>query len=360
MNEGGYTVLILFASLAILFSFLCSLWESCLLSISPSYAHIQEEKGSAIGRQLAVFKGNIDVPLAAILTLNTIAHTVGAIGVGEQASKIWAESNPMVTGVIVPTVMTLAILILSEIIPKTLGANSWKRFAPFTVYSLSVLVKVLSPLIWLSQLLTRSMRKEAGESVLTRGEFMAMADMGVKEGVFEPAESEIIKSLLRFRSVQVKSVMTPRTVTRTAPASMSIDEFNQAHPQLRFSRIPIHEDDKPDEVTGYVRKESVLREVSEGRGSAPLSSIRRDIIVVIDAYPITDLFNSFLKQREHIALVVDEYGGMCGVVTLEDVIETLLGVEIVDELDSHENMQDLARKNWEERAKRAGLLDEPG
>ena len=352
-----FTTLILFAMLAILFSFLCSLWESVLLSITPSYAHMQQERGSRIGRQLHAFKTNIDKPLSAILTLNTIAHTVGAVGVGQQATALWADSNPVITGVIVPIVMTLAILVLSEIIPKTLGANFWKELAPFTVYSLNILVKLLAPLIWLTQLMTQALRKDKKGSVFSRLEFMAMAEVGAREGVFEENESEIIKNLLRFNTVMVKDVMTPRVVTRMAPASMTVQEFHEQFPKLRFTRIPIYSAEGSEAVIGYVRKDGVLREIANGHGDRTLDEIKREILVVMDVYPITSLFNQFLKKHEHIALVVDEFGGMCGVVTLEDVIETMLGLEIVDELDVQADLQAMARKNWEARARSIGLLE---
>jgi CBS domain containing-hemolysin-like protein len=352
-----YTLLIVFALTAILFSFLCSLWESALLSITPSYAQLQEQEGTAIGAQLNAFKTNVDRPLSAILTLNTIAHTVGAIGVGEQATQIWAESNPLITGVLVPVVMTLAILILSEIIPKTLGANYWKELVPFTVRCLSFLVKILSPLIWLSELMTRALRKEKSGSLFSRKEFLAMTEAGAKEGVFERHESDFIRNLLRFDKIKAEDVMTPRTVSKTAMASMTLQEFHDHSESPRFTRIPIYSDQNPDDFVGYVRKDEVLHNIAEGKGSQTLESIKRDISLIQDNFPITDLLNHFLEKREHIALVVNEYGGMCGIVTLEDVIETMLGMEIVDELDAAEDMQVLARKNWQQRAQARGLLE---
>ena len=355
------TTLIIFALVAVLFSFLCSLWESVLLSITPSYAHIQQQENNPMGRRLNRFKANIDRPLAAILTLNTIAHTVGAIGVGEQATQIWADSNPLLTGVVVPAAMTLAVLILSEIIPKTLGANYWKELAPFTVASLSVLLKLLAPLVAMTELITRALRKDKSGSVLSRAEFLLMAEVGEKHGVFEQSETEIIRNLLRFNTVRVKDVMTPRVITRVAPASLSLNEFHKQHPHLRFTRIPIHSDESQEAIIGYVRKDDVLKHIANGEGDQPLSAIQRNILVVVEAFPITGLFNYFIEQREHIALVVDEFGGMSGIVTLEDVIETMLGLEIVDELDRQEDMQAQARKSWERRAKQLGLLelDEP-
>ena len=356
-----YTLLISFFLVAILFSFLCSMWEAVLLSISPSYARIQVKQGNALGQHLQEFKENIDRPLSAILTLNTIAHTVGAIGVGSQANAIWADSNPFITTILVPVVMTLGILILSEIIPKTLGANYWKELAPFTVTSLNFIMLVLAPLIWATQLLTRSLKKEKDRSVLSRSDFMVMTEIGEQEGVFQPNESSIIKNLLRFHTIDTKSIMTPRTVVIAAAEETTLQAFHDKYPALQFSRIPTYHEGSKDRVTGYFLKDALLTHLLDGKGDETLSKLRRDIMVVNEAFPITELYNRFLEKREHIALVVDEFGGMSGIVTLEDVIETMLGLEIVDELDRQEDMQAQARKSWERRAKQLGLLelDEP-
>ena len=353
-----YTLLISFFLVSILFSFLCSMWEAVLLSISPSYARIQVKQGNALGQHLQDFKENIDRPLSAILTLNTIAHTVGAIGVGSQANAIWADSNPLITTIIVPVVMTLGILILSEIIPKTLGANYWKELAPFTVTSLNFIMLVLAPLIWATQLLTRLLKKEKDRSVLSRSDFMVMTEIGEQEGVFQPNESNIIKNLLRFHTIDTKSIMTPRTVVIAAAEESTLQAFHEKYPALQFSRIPTYHEGSKDRVTGYFLKDSLLTHLLDGKGDETLSNLRRDIMVVNEAFPITELYNRFLEKREHIALVVDEFGGMAGIVTMEDVIETLLGLEIVDEFDNAVDMQKLARENWNKRAKRLGLIEE--
>ena len=354
-----YTLLIIFFLVAIVTSFLCSLWEAVLLSITPSYAQIQLQQGGAIGHRLQAFKDNVDRPLAAILTLNTIAHTVGAIGVGDQAAKIWAEADPLITSLLIPVVMTLAILVLSELIPKTLGANYWKELAPFTVRSLTWIIRLLAPLVWFSQFVTRALKKEDVGSAFSRSDFLVMADIGARHGVFEPHESEIIGSLLRFHAVRAKDVMTPRMVVKAASACQSIGDFFEQNRDLRFSRIPLYEGDSRDHVIGYLLKDELLDAVVDGKQTAELRSLLHKIITVSEGHPIVDLFNRFLAEREHIALVVGEFGGMAGIVTMEDVIETLLGIEIVDESDRTADMQVLARRSWERRAKRLGLLVEP-
>ncbi len=353
------SLLLLFFAIAIVTSFLCSLWEAVLLSITPSYAQIQLQKGSRLGHRLQAFKDDIDRPLAAILTLNTIAHTVGAIGVGDQAARIWADANPLITGLAVPAAMTLAILVLSELIPKTLGANHWQSLAPVTANCLEFIIRLLGPLVWLSQLITRKLKNKDVTSAFSRSDFVAMADIGAQDGVFEEQESEIITNLLKFRSVQAKDVMTPRTVVRSAPATETFEEFFESNREQRFSRIPLYENQSRDQVIGYVLKDQVLASIVDGHATDALISLKREIIAVPFDYPILELFNRFLSAREQIALVVDEFGGMDGIVTMEDVIETLLGVEIVDESDRTVDMQVLARRSWERRARRVGLSVEP-
>ena len=354
------TLLILFFAVSIVFSFLCSMWEAVLLSITPTFARIKLQEGAPIGEHLASFKENIDRPLAAILTLNTIAHTVGAIGVGAQATTIWHESHPMITAVAVPVIMTLAILILSEIIPKTIGANYWQRLSGFTVASLRLIMAILWPLVQMSQLITRTLNTRKVHNVLSRTDFLTMAEIGAEEGVFNPEESEIIANLLHFHGVRAKDVMTPRTVLVTAPAGMTLADFHAQHPDLRFSRIPVHAKDSTDHITGYVLKDAVLATlVEDGGGARLIGDLERPIIVVAETFPIPDLFARFLGDREHIALVVDEFGGTAGIVTMEDVIETLIGIEIVDEMDHTEDMQLLARRRWEQRARALGLVEPP-
>ena len=349
------TLLIVFFALAICTSFLCSMWEAVLLSITPTYAQMKLDQGATIGRRLKRFKEDIDRPLAAILTLNTIAHTVGAIGVGDQAAKIWSETNPLLTSVVIPVVMTLAILVLSEIIPKTVGANYWKELAPFTTASLSFIIKALYPLVLFSQLITKALKKDKDASLFSRSEFMAMADMGAEHGVIEDAESNIIKNLLRFNTVLAKDVMTPRVVMKVAPANITLRDYYNQNPNLRFSRIPIHEPEGTEKIIGYMLKSEMLRQLVDDHDSMLVADINRELMVVNENFPIPELFSGFMEKREHIALVVDEYGGVSGLVTLEDVIETLLGLEIVDENDRAEDMQVLAREVWEKRAKAMGI-----
>ena len=347
-------LLIFFFLISIVFSFLCSIWEAVLLSITPAEAEIRFQQGTSLGARLKNFKENIDQPLAAILTLNTAAHTVGAIGVGASAAQVFG--NTYWATIVTPIVMTVAILILSEIIPKTLGANNWKRLLPFTVNAVYYIIWLLYPFVWLSQLITKWLKNDKTKSVLSRADFTAMAKIGRQQGIFKHGESRIIQNLLSFNSILAKDIMTPRTVAKVAREDQTIQEFFEANKSLRFSRIPVYKETK-DDISGFFLKDDLLTQIINGNGNAQLKEITREIQIVNEQLPLPSLFNLLMENREHIALVVDEFGGMAGIVTMEDVIETLLGMEIMDEFDNIEDMQILARKNWEKRAKSLGLID---
>lgn len=350
-----YTALFAFAAVSLVISFLCSMWEAVLLSISPAYTQTKINEGGRTGDLLREFKENIDRPLAAILTLNTFAHTIGAIGVGQEAGKIWGELSPAMTGFVVPIGMTAAILLLSEIVPKTIGASNWRTLAPFTVRCLSFIVVLLSPILWICQLITRVFNTDENRSVFSRSDFLAMAQIGSQEGHLDTTESHVIHNLLNFKNIRAKDIMTPRTVAVTASEDMTLREFYDIQEELVFSRVPVWQDDEKDIITGYVLKDHVLEEMVEGQEDKPLKSLKREIIVVEESYGILDLFNDFLQKREQIALVVDPFGGMSGIVTMEDIVETLLGAEIVDETDGEVDMQAFARKNWRNRFKKAEI-----
>jgi CBS domain containing-hemolysin-like protein len=349
-----------FFFIAIVISFLCSLWEAVLLSITPSYARIALQEGKSVGLQLQDFKRDIDRPLAAILTLNTIAHTVGAVGVGAQSVAIWSNTNPLITGLLVPAIMTIAILVLSEIIPKTIGAIHWEKLAPFTVTSLQWILILLAPVVRLSEGLTRYLKQNDERSILSRSDFLALAEIGEKEGVIEQKESEIIQKLLGFNSVLAGDIMTPRNHVLSLPSSMTVGEFIVSDRVYRFSRIPVY--DKAGElqregnIVGYVLKDDVLAAGLQDKDDLPLRSLSRDLITVGQDYPIPSLFNRFLEKQEHISLVVDSESKMLGIVTMEDVIETLLGLDIGDETDEDQGMRDQAREGWERRARRSGII----
>jgi CBS domain containing-hemolysin-like protein len=361
------TLLLLYAFFAIGFSFLCSIWEAVLLSMPASFVEIRLAEEHPAGKLLKQLKDDIDQPLSAILSLNTIAHTVGAILVGAQAHIYFGEENLVVGGYelpissegIIAILMTLAILVLSEIIPKTIGATYWRRLSTFTAQSLRYVMVAMWPLVALSQFITRKIKGGGNEQVVSRADFSAMAEIGQREGVFNPGESKIIGNLMRFHLIKARSIMTPRTVVKAANQALTVQEFYERNRELPFSRIPIFQDSK-DHITGFILKDVVLESLVHQRNDLLLQEIGRPITIVQEAQSIQDVLNTLLGKREQIALVVDQFGGMAGIVTLEDVFETLLGLEIVDELDSVEDMQILARQNWEKRAKKLGLIKDSG
>ena len=364
-------LLIFYAIISIFFSFLCSILEAVLLSITPTFINVKKKEGKAYATTLEELKKDVDRPLIAILTLNTIAHTVGAILVGVQAKVAYVEmygsqtrrlfgisfTEELMVG-IVSTVMTILILVASEIIPKTIGATYWKQLANFTSKALNLLIFPLkwTGILWILQLTTKLIGGNGHGSVLSREGFVAMADIAHEEGVFEENESKVIKNLLTFKDVRAKDVMTPRTVMKTENENMTIEQFFEANQNIRFSRIPIYSEDN-DDVTGLVLKDEAFKEMALGNSDKLLSDIKRNIIIVNRSLPIPTLFEQLVESRNHMALVVDEYGSVSGLVTMEDVIETLLGMEIMDESDNVSDLQLLARKSWEARAKRLGLIE---
>ena len=339
-------LLIFYGVISIFFSFLCSILEAVLLSVTPTFINVKKKDGKAYALELEALKKDVDRPLIAILTLNTIAHTVGAILVGVQAKVAYAElygsETKTVLGVaytedvmvgVVSTIMTILILIASEIIPKTIGATYWKGLANFTAKALKVLIFPLkwTGILWLLQLTTKLIGGKGHHgSVLSREDFHVMADMAQEEGVFQESESKVIKNLLTFKEVKAKDIMTPRTVMKIESDSTSVEEFFNKNLNLRFSRIPVYSETE-DNIKGLVLKDEIFKEMALGNGSKKLIELKRDIIIVDRNLPIPTLFEQLVETRNHMALVVDEYGSVSGIVTMEDVIETLLGMEIMSQ-----------------------------
>lgn len=361
-GSGSITLLVVFVVLAIGVSFLCSVMEAVLLSVTPAYVGAKEETAPATAARLKALKADVDRPLSAILTLNTFAHTVGATGAGAQAAAIWGGQNVWIfTAVgLFSFVLTLGILVLSELIPKTLGAVYWRGLAPLTARVLSGTVWLLkwTGLIWMSQMITKLIARGEKEGAVSRDELAALAQIGTEEGVFDESEGRILRSLFRFKELKAKDVMTPRTVLVAYPEATPLREI--AEDGQPFSRLPLYEGSR-DHVTGFVLRDDVLAAVADGRGDEPARVCARELLTVPDSLPLPEVFDRLLERREHLALVVGEYGGTAGVVSVEDVVETLLGTEIVDEVDAEHDMQAAARRQWEDRARRLGLVEgDPG
>ncbi|OQX24121.1 MAG: hemolysin, partial [Desulfobacteraceae bacterium IS3] len=319
----------------------------------PPYIISLEQNGKKTGKLLRKLKDDINSPLSAILTLNTFANTFGAAAAGVQAAAVFGSDYIGIAS----GILTMLILIFSEIFPKTVGATYWRHLAPVVARFLRYLVLMLYPFVLLSRLLTRGLSNASPLKGFSREEFAAMADLGAKEGQLAVKESRILKNLFRFRSSTVKHIMTPRTVVFALQENMTIAEFFEKHNQTPFSRIPIYNMDR-DDITGFVLKDDILLAQARDLNNSQLHEFKREIKALPGTHFLSELLEFLLDSRSHIVLVVDEYGGMEGIVTLEDVVETLLGLEIVDEADKTVDMQILARNLWEKRARRIGLIQD--
>ena len=343
-------LLIAYVLLALVVSFLCSIAEAVMLSITSAHIAILEQEGKSSGPVLRELKTEINKPLAAILTLNTIAHTVGAAGAGAQAAIVFGSVYLGVTSAI----LTLLILVFSEIIPKTLGANHWRTLAPAVGHGLKGLVWLLYPFVVLTQKLTGGMKEGPTLSGFSRQEFAAMAELSAEEGQIAGQESKVLKNLLLLRETLVEDVMTPRTVVFALPDTTSVELFFYKYDQVRFSRIPIYRDE-PDNIKGFVLRDDLLLAHARGNSQKVLKDYQRELHVLPELMKLSSAFNEVLRIRAHIALVVDEYGVPAGILTLEDILETLLGMEIVDEGDETVDMREHARRLWRRRAGKMGL-----
>ncbi|MDX1700129.1 MAG: CNNM domain-containing protein [Melioribacteraceae bacterium] len=344
------TLLIIYLLLAIAVSFLCSILEAVILSVSASFIRMKRTEGKSAAKHLSRLKNNIDEPLAAILSINTVAHTVGAAGVGAQAVAVFGE----IYFGIISAGLTLAILIFSEIIPKTIGALYWRNLALLSSRIIIAMIYIAYPLVLLSRFITKLISRKKNALTMTRDELIALAHLGSKNGILEETESKIITNLIRLRTIKVNRIMTPRTVVVAAPEDMLLVDFIKEKKNLQHSRIPVYQD-SIDQVTGYILNADVLEKLAEETTNSKLIELKRSIQVFYKNFTIPRLFEEFLIKNEQIAVIIDEYGGMEGVVTLEDIIETILGLEIVDEKDTEMNKQDLARKIWQIRKRKLGV-----
>ncbi len=346
-TDSDITLLIAYILLALVVSFLCSIAEAVLLSVTPSYIEGLKEKKPKLSRRLKKLKQeNVDQSLAAILTLNTIAHTIGAIGAGAKATAVFGS----VWFGLFSAVMTLLILFLSEIIPKTLGALHWVVLTRPVAFFVQALIYLLFPLVWISEQLTRIFSRGQDIHVFSRDELIAMTRIGEETGDLRGDESHIIRNLFDFSVQKTTDIMTPRTVITALPESLTVLEAAEQAVNIQFSRLPVYEGDL-DNITGFILKEDILLKKLKGEESIPLTSIRRVIHIVPESIPLPDLFRDLLTLRKHIALVIDEHGGTSGLVTLEDLVETMVGQEIMDETDTVTDMQELARKKWKYRGR---------
>lgn len=346
----GLLITYLVGALAI--SFLCSLMESVLLSATPTFVKINIDSDKPGVRKLARFKANVDRPLAAILSLNTIANTAGAAMVGAQASSVLGSES---LGV-VSAILTVLILIFSEILPKTIGSNNWQQLAGLVGYLIGVTYIITFPLVVLAQQLTRLLKRDSTAHTTSREEISALANIGTEEGIFKEKENAIIQNLMKLKNLRASDIMTPRVVVSVANENMTMSEFLDNKEYLRFSRIPVYSGND-ENITGYVFRQQVMESLAEDHDSLRLRNLRRDIVIAPNTKPVFSLWEDMLMKKEQIALVVDEYGGMDGIVTMEDIIEAILGFEILDEKDTVADMQQYARERWKQRQNKYKYLE---
>ena len=346
------TLLIIYLLLALTISFLCSLAEAALLSTPMTFIKANENSKNIGLKKISKFKQNVDRPLSAILSLNTVAHTVGAAGVGAQATIVFGEAY---FG-LVSAVLTILILVLTEIIPKTIGARYWKSLTNFTGNVISIMIFITYPLVLLSAVLTKMISKHKTEQTTSRDEISALAEIGTNEGIFHDKENKIIQNLIKLKHLRISEIMTPRTVVTLANEKMTLEEFLKDKDYLRFSRIPVYSENQ-DNITGYVFRQKVFEKLAEDHDNLTLKDIKKDIAIILETKPVFSLWEQLIEKKEHIALVVDEYGGVDGIVTMEDIIESLVGFEIVDEKDTISNMQQYAKERWQQRQTKYKLLN---
>lgn len=342
------TLLIVFVALAIGVSFLCSILEAVLLSITPSFVEAAETDRPTLAKALRELRADIERPLAAILSLNTIAHTVGATGAGAQAAVVFDDVGVGVFS----AVLTLGILVLSEIVPKTLGATYWRGLAPFAVRVIPWLIIAQFPLVVMSQWITGFLTRGETESEVSREEIAALTTAGERLGVIEEDESRVVRNLFNLPEVTVREVMTPRTVIDHVPVEASVVATVEERETFPFSRLLVT-GETVDDVRGFLLTRDLLLAAVRGGGDRKVAEFLRDLPRIAEDTDLDTLFDLLMDREAHIAVVEDTFGGTAGLVTMEDVLETLLGTEIVDEHDEAPDLQKVAqaraRKNRVDR-----------
>ena len=341
------TLLIIFLAGAMCISFLCSILEATLMSTPLSYITMREEEGYKPAKKFKQYKQESSRPIAAILCLNTIANTIGAAGVGQQANILFGSE----WFGLVSAITTLLILVFSEIIPKTIGATQWKHLMGLATRCIGVLVVILFPLVIIFEWLSKLIAPKTDEAVVSREEVSAMANVAEEEEVLDEDENTVIQNLIKMDDIPASEAMTPRVVAAIAPESMTVSTFYRDKRFRHHSRIPVYAD-SDEYITGYILRTDALQLLADDKFDVTLGSIRRDIELFNEDTPLGQIWDSMLKKNEPICCIIDEYGCFEGILSLEDVIETLIGDEIVDESDVASDMQEYARQRWAHRQDR--------
>ncbi len=343
-------LLLFYLFLALFVSFLCSIMEAVLLSTSKSFLLIKKEENYSWATKFLTYKEDIDRPLSAILSLNTVAHTVGAAGVGAQASLVFGNEY---FG-IVSAILTLLILVVTEIIPKTLGARFWDKLSGFVCRLISFSIFITYPLVKISSLITKFLSPKQNANSTSREEISMLASIGAEEGLVDQKEQRVIHNVLKLKTLKVSTIMTPRTVLTAASCKMDIESFKKSKNFKPFSRIPIFHEEL-DDIEYYVVKHDIYE--NDNPEKKVLGDFKRNMLIVPDTKAVYELWEMLLKKKEHIALVIDEFGGVDGIVTMEDIIESILGLEIIDEKDMAADMQKLALERWKSKQHKYKFID---
>ena len=347
----GLLLLFLLGAMAV--SFICSVLESVLMSTSLSYINLREEEGYAPAKLMRSYKEDTSRPLAAILSLNTIANTIGAAGVGMQVTAVFGSK----WFGLMSALTTILILFFGEIIPKVIGTTYWRELMGITARIIKVLIFVLYPLVLLVELISRMVPDNEDDPSVSREEVLAMVNVGEEEGVVDEDENKIFSNLMRLDSIHAYDVMTPRVVAKIAPENMTLRAYYDSDEYDHFSRIPLYNPTAPEYITGYVLRNDALEELTEDHFRKTLGGIKRPLPAFDQDLTLGTIFDSMLKQKSQIAQVIDEYGMFVGILTLEDIIETIFGLEIIDENDTVIDMQQYARERWEQRQKKYKRVD---
>ena len=341
-------LIIIYVLITVVVSAMCSILESALLSTPLSYVTTLESKNHPKAKRLRLYKEDIDRPISAILTLNTIANTAGAALVGAQATQVFGNAFVGVTS----AVFTLLILVFSEIIPKTIGADYWRKIILPASSIIRVLIIITYPIVLLLQWITGLVTSDNRPAAVSREEVSAMVTVGAEEGVLEKKENKMIQNLLKLDEITAHEIMTPSVVVSMADSSMTLKEFYEDEELSTYSRIPIYDDDNSDYITGYVLRQTILERLAEDKFNVHLKELARPILSFSEEEPVANIWEKLLEKKEHISIIIDEYGSLRGIVTLEDVIETMLGFEIVDEKDEVVDMQEYAKAQWKQMQKK--------
>ncbi len=332
-------------SAAIVLSALCSMLEATLLSTPLSFITGLEEQGVAGAARLKKLKQNTDRPISAILCLNTIANTVGASIVGSLVYEVYGDA---LVGAF-STIFTLAILFFSEIIPKTIGSNYWRSLAIPASAIINGMIVITFPLVWILEKFTKLISSRADQVSVSREDISAMVSVATEEEEIEKEEKKMIQNILKLDEKTAHEIMTPSVVVEMVPGTMTIKEFYES--DNTHSRILVYDEENDEYVRGYVLRQEVLEKMAEDKFNTRMDEILRPIMTFGEEESVSDIWEKFLEKKEHISAILDEYGSLRGIVTMEDVIETMLGHEIVDEKDEVVDMQEYAKEQWEKAQK---------